>query len=175
MPIPLLALAALGGAMGLAKNKADQQREAQQRQEAAEIMRWSPWTGMQPGPVQQAGDPMSSALQGAMGGALMGQGLGLGGGAAEGAAQGVTQGAAQAARGAGWSGMKTAQAPMQSSAQDFAIQNPAGMSSQMSPMQMASIDSRANQMMSPMSQAQMYQTDPNPWFSLQPRMTVAGR
>ena len=78
MPFPLLAAAGIGALMGALKNKDAQSREASQRKEAAEIMRWSPWSGMQAGQIQRAGSLGGDVLGGAAGGLAVGSSLGAG-------------------------------------------------------------------------------------------------
>ena len=64
-----------GGALGLLKGfLIDKPREERQRKEAAEIMRWSPWTGMRAGPIVEA-DPFGAIMQGGSAGASMGQNM----------------------------------------------------------------------------------------------------
>jgi hypothetical protein len=59
--MPIMALA-IGAGAGLLKSElVDRPKEARQRKLAAETQRYSPWTGMQAGQVQEA-DPMGSAL-----------------------------------------------------------------------------------------------------------------
>lgn len=68
-------LALIGGGLGFAKGEfVDKPRERRQRAYAAEVMRYSPWTGMQAQLPQEA-DPMGSAMQGAMAGASFGQNM----------------------------------------------------------------------------------------------------
>ncbi len=63
------------GGTGLAKSLLiDQPKENRQRQLAAETQRYSPWTGLQAGQIQEA-DPFGSALQGGMTGASLGQNM----------------------------------------------------------------------------------------------------
>jgi hypothetical protein len=50
----------------------DRPREERQRQQAANTMRYSPWTGMAPNAVQEA-DPFGSAIQGGLTGAMLSQ------------------------------------------------------------------------------------------------------
>lgn len=69
-----ITMAVIGGGIGLGKGILDQQREAKDRQMAAEIARWSPWTGMQT-PMPKRADVLGSTMQGAMGGAMMGQNI----------------------------------------------------------------------------------------------------
>lgn len=77
-------MALIGGSVGLGKGLLiDQPKEARQRELAAQTALYSPWTGMQPGPIQEA-DPFGSALQGATAGMMLG-GMGGAGGAAGGA------------------------------------------------------------------------------------------
>lgn len=69
---PLTAALVLGG-VGLAKSELiDRPREERQRKQAAITARWSPWTGMSPGQIQEA-DPFGSALQGGLTGAMLAQ------------------------------------------------------------------------------------------------------
>ena len=59
--MPLIALA-IGAGVGLIKSEAiDRPREERQRKLKAETQRYSPWTGMQGGNIQEA-DPFGSAL-----------------------------------------------------------------------------------------------------------------
>lgn len=88
MVAPLVIGALVGGGMGLVKGMADKKKEQRQREVAAETMRWSPWTHMQAGPIQEA-DVGGSAMQGAMTGAAMGQQVGAGQGAATGSMEGA--------------------------------------------------------------------------------------
>lgn len=68
--------ALIGGALGLAKGATiDKDKANRQRELAAATARYSPWTGLQAQPVQEA-DPWGSALQGATAGAGMGQSFG---------------------------------------------------------------------------------------------------
>lgn len=68
--IPLWAALALAGA---AKSELiDRPKEERQRHLAAETQRYSPWTGMQAGGIQEA-DPFGSALQGGMTGVSLDQ------------------------------------------------------------------------------------------------------
>lgn len=56
----------IGMGVGLAKSElVDRPKEERQRKVEATKARWSPWTGMQPGQVQEA-DPFGSAMQGGM-------------------------------------------------------------------------------------------------------------
>lgn len=60
----------IGLGAGLGKSMLiDQPREERQRQLEATKALYSPWTGMQPGQVQEA-DPFGSAMQGAMAGLM---------------------------------------------------------------------------------------------------------
>ena len=71
MPITGLAIAA---GIGLLKSQTvDKDREKRQRKLAAETQRYSPWTGLKAGPIQEA-DPFGSALQYGGAGAMMGAG-----------------------------------------------------------------------------------------------------
>lgn len=68
-----LTLALIMGGVGLTKSfLVDQPKENRQRQLAAETQRYSPWTGLQAGPIQEA-DPFGSTLQGGAQGFAMGQ------------------------------------------------------------------------------------------------------
>ena len=66
--------AAAGAASGIAKGKMASDREAKDRQLAADTQRNSPWTGMQAGPIREA-DVVGDVLGGTVGGAMAGQGL----------------------------------------------------------------------------------------------------
>lgn len=68
---PMLALAALGAAKGYG----DKQEEKNDKLAAAEMQRWSPWTGMRPDPIQRTPGVLGSALQGGVTGAMLGQGM----------------------------------------------------------------------------------------------------
>lgn len=71
MPITGLAIAA---GIGLLKSQTvDKDKEKRQRKLAAATQRYSPWTGLQAGPIQEA-DPFGSALQYGAAGAQMGAG-----------------------------------------------------------------------------------------------------
>jgi hypothetical protein len=62
----------IGAAVGLTKAYAvDAPKEARQRKLAAATQRYSPWTGLKAGSVQEA-DPFGSTLQGGMAGATYG-------------------------------------------------------------------------------------------------------
>ena len=65
----------LAGAGLLKSELVDRPREERQRKQAAITARWSPWTGMAPGQIQEA-DPFGSALQGGLTGAMLSQGAG---------------------------------------------------------------------------------------------------
>ena len=62
----------LAGAGLLKSELVDRPREERQRQQAANTMRYSPWTGMAPNAVQEA-DPFGSAIQGGLTGAMLSQ------------------------------------------------------------------------------------------------------
>lgn len=65
----------IGAGLGLLKSLAiDAPKEARQRKVAAATQRYSPWTGLQAQPVQEA-DPFGSALQFGATGAMLGQGI----------------------------------------------------------------------------------------------------
>lgn len=70
-----LTLMALMSAAGLLKSElVDRPRQKRQANLAAEITRWSPWTGMKADRVQES-DPFGQALQFGATGASMAQGL----------------------------------------------------------------------------------------------------
>lgn len=52
------------GGLGLAKGAFDKKREQKERRAAAEMNRWSPWTGVSAGRVKAAPGFLESALQG---------------------------------------------------------------------------------------------------------------
>lgn len=59
--------------LGLAKSELiDRPREERQRRQAANTMRYSPWTGMAPGAIQEA-DPLGSAMEAGLTGAMLSQ------------------------------------------------------------------------------------------------------
>lgn len=59
--------------LGLAKSElVDRPREERQRRQAAITARWSPWTGMAPGAIQEA-DPLGSAMEAGLTGAMLSQ------------------------------------------------------------------------------------------------------
>lgn len=59
--------------MGLAKSELiDRPREERQRRQAAITARWSPWTGMAPGAIQEA-DPLGSVMESGLTGAMLSQ------------------------------------------------------------------------------------------------------
>lgn len=71
---PLTTALVMGG-IGLAKSElVDRPREREQRRQAAVIARYSPWTGMTPGGIQQA-NPFASAVEGGITGAMLGQSM----------------------------------------------------------------------------------------------------
>lgn len=70
-----LTLAMIMGGMGLGKSfLVDQPKEARQRKLAAETQRYSPWTGLHAGSIDEA-DPFGATLQGAASGASFGQNM----------------------------------------------------------------------------------------------------
>lgn len=74
MPFPIavpIIMAAAGALKGMTIDRA---KEDRQRKLAAETARYSPWTGMAPGQVQEA-DPFGSAMQFGMAGAGLGQNI----------------------------------------------------------------------------------------------------
>ncbi len=75
LAIAPLAVAGILGGLGLLKGMTvDKAKEDRQRKLAAETARYSPWTQMQPGDVQEA-DPFGSTMQGGMSGWAFGQGM----------------------------------------------------------------------------------------------------
>jgi hypothetical protein len=74
MPLPAVAIAALvGTALGALKGSEDRKSAAQQRKVNAEMMRNSPWTGMQPSSTYvQDPSMMGSMVQGGLSGATFG-------------------------------------------------------------------------------------------------------
>lgn len=75
MPIPLIAGALGGLAIGGVKSLLGAEKEKRDRQLAADTQRYSPWTGMQAGPIEK-NDVVGNLLQGGIGGALQGQSIG---------------------------------------------------------------------------------------------------
>lgn len=72
--MPFTALA-IGAGVGLLKSElVDQPKEQRQRKLAGATQRYSPWTGLQAQPVQEA-DPLGSALQFGATGAQMGSSI----------------------------------------------------------------------------------------------------
>lgn len=70
-----LTLGLILGGTGLGKSLlVDAPQEARDRKAAAEVTKWSPWTGMQPGAVKKA-DPLGSVMTWGSTGAQLGQGL----------------------------------------------------------------------------------------------------
>jgi hypothetical protein len=70
-----LELALLGAGIGFLKNEfVDKPQEAEDRERADRITRWSPWTGMKPNPVREA-NLFNNVLQGGMAGMMFGQNL----------------------------------------------------------------------------------------------------
>lgn len=67
-----------GAYMGKKKHEREQQIEDSDRKLAAETARYSPWTGMTPGPIRRAGSEFGSVfgggLQGGLGGLMFAQG-----------------------------------------------------------------------------------------------------
>ena len=74
MPFGGLLTGGLAGAGLLKGLTIDKAKEDRQRKLAAETARYSPWTNMVPGAVNEA-DPFGSALQGGFTGAALGQGI----------------------------------------------------------------------------------------------------
>lgn len=104
----MLPLVAGMAGVGLVKGMMDKKREEADRKQAAELARWSPWSGIAPNEVRRA-DVLGSTLQGGMSGAMLGQSMGMGGGAAG-------AGAAAPAAGASVDGTTGALPPMGDSA-----------------------------------------------------------
>lgn len=71
---PLLLGGLLAGGGLLKSMTLDRAKEDRQRKLAAETARYSPWTGMTPGAIEEA-DPFGSALQFGTTGAMLGQGI----------------------------------------------------------------------------------------------------
>jgi len=65
---------AAGAGLGLGKSLLDQQQERKDREMAATIAQWSPWTGMQV-PMPKRTDMMGNVGSGALQGASLGQGM----------------------------------------------------------------------------------------------------
>lgn len=92
MAFPLLAAAiGAGGLLGFMKNRRAQQIEDSSRKLAAETARYSPWTGMTPGPIQHAGSMFGDVASGALSTGLTAHTLGAGGGGAPGLGKDVAQ------------------------------------------------------------------------------------
>jgi len=73
---------AAGAAMGMLGNKKKQAAAKKQNKYNAEVIRYSPWTGMQGPGVAQAPDMLGDVLKGASMGGMLGQMGGAGGPAA---------------------------------------------------------------------------------------------
>lgn len=71
---PLTISLIAGTALGAGKGILDQQQEGRDRKAAAEVMKWSPWTGMQTPGITKA-NVLGSTMQGAGTGAALGQGI----------------------------------------------------------------------------------------------------
>lgn len=67
--------AGAGALSGGIKAKMAADKEAKDRALAADTQRFSPWTGLQAGPIEHA-NPVGDIFQGAVGGGMFGQGLG---------------------------------------------------------------------------------------------------
>ena len=67
-----LTIGLMAGAGLLKSELIDRPREERQRKQAAITTRWSPWTGMAPGAIQEA-DPFAAALEGGLTGAVLSQ------------------------------------------------------------------------------------------------------
>lgn len=65
---------AAGAGLGLGKSLLDQQQEKRDREMAAAIAQWSPWTGMQV-PMPKRTDYLGNVMQGGLAGASLGQGM----------------------------------------------------------------------------------------------------
>lgn len=75
---PIVAMAALGAAQSMQQ----QEKSKTERKQAAEMARWSPYTGMAPNQISSAPSLLQGAAQGAGTGAMMQGMMGGGGGAA---------------------------------------------------------------------------------------------
>lgn len=93
MPFPLL-LAAIAGGTALLNQGQQSEQNARDKELAAAITRYSPWTALKAGPIRKV-DTMGNIMKGLQTGA-MASGLGLGGGAPTGV--GDPSAAAAAAR-----------------------------------------------------------------------------
>lgn len=79
--LPLLIGAGIGGLMGMMKDKAAREAEANAMDANAVQMRYSPWTGMKANMMAgQAHSPLMAAGEGAMSGAMFGSQFGGQGG-----------------------------------------------------------------------------------------------
>lgn len=74
MPLPLLAGALGGLALGGVKSLLGADKEKRDRALAADTQRYSPWTGMQAAPVEE-NDVVGNLVSGGVAGAQFGQGL----------------------------------------------------------------------------------------------------
>lgn len=74
-PITIMAIgAAAGGGLGYFQGEEQKRKERRDTALAAEMARWSPWTGMQPTPIGRA-NASGNIGQGAMTGLAMGQNI----------------------------------------------------------------------------------------------------
>lgn len=71
-------MAVAGAAAGKSKNDAAKAREDSDRKLAAETQRYSPWTGMQAGPISHAGSQFGDVFGGGVQGAMMGNSVAKG-------------------------------------------------------------------------------------------------
>jgi hypothetical protein len=88
-----LTLALIGGGLGFLKSGQDDAMAKKQNLLNAQIMRYSPWTGMHPNQTQGHGDQLGNIMQGALTGGMFGQALDKAGGAAASSPEGTTGGA----------------------------------------------------------------------------------
>ena len=119
MPWVPIALAAAGAIAGKAKNDRARDIEDSDRKLASATQRYSPWTGMQAGPIRHAGSAFGDMFGGAVQGGMMGSAFGgMGGGGGGGMMSAGGGGAAgMGAQEAGqtlspWEKMQMAQKPM---------------------------------------------------------------
>ena len=63
-----------GSALGFLRGEEGKRNEKAERKYNAQVIRYSPWTGMRPDPVQRA-DATGTMMQGALSGAMLGQGI----------------------------------------------------------------------------------------------------
>lgn len=100
MPWIPIAMAAAGALAGKAKNDRAKDVESSDRTLASATQRYSPWTGMQAGPIHHAGSAFGDVFGGGVGGAMMGQSLANGMGSMGGAPAGAPMAGGTAGMGA---------------------------------------------------------------------------